>query len=236
MDLEQAGEREPERERPAEAPAGGPSTGVVPTRLAQVGVVLAALALGGTVWFLAPASSALNRSLGGGRLVNAMLLIGAGVAAVAYWAANRFLKPRLPWAKPGQGAWVRTSAYGGMAALALFGAYALHELPPLTSGWSDDLVKQVVFGKTFALKPIFFPAAAFFLLWMLGFHAVANSPRATDFLIETQSEMRKVSWPARKEWVGSTIVVLVVMSALALFLSAADWGLSHALKWLGIGI
>lgn len=235
MDLEQAGEREPERERPAEA-AGGPATGIVATRLARAGVVLAALAIGGCVWFLAPASSALNKSLGGGRLVTPMLLAGAVVAAAVYWAANRFLKPRLAWTKPGQGVWVRGAAYGGMAALALFGGYAVHDLPALTSAWAEDLVKQVVFGKTFALKPIFFPAAAFSLVWMLAFHLVANAPRSADFLIETQSEMRKVSWPARKEWVGSTVVVLVVMSALALFLSAADWGLSHALKWLGIGI
>ncbi|MBI2932313.1 MAG: preprotein translocase subunit SecE [Planctomycetes bacterium] len=62
-----------------------------------------------------------------------------------------------------------------------------------------------------------------------------NRPAWADFLIETQAEMRKVSWPARREWVGSSVVVIVVIAFISLFLYFADEGLSKVMQKLGIG-
>jgi len=46
--------------------------------------------------------------------------------------------------------------------------------------------------------------------------------KTVDLLIETQTEMRKVSWPAQKEFVGSTIVVIVSVLVLAVFIWTVD--------------
>jgi len=46
--------------------------------------------------------------------------------------------------------------------------------------------------------------------------------KAKDFLAETRSEMRKVSFPTRDEVVGTTIVVVVTSFIFAVFLFLAD--------------
>jgi preprotein translocase subunit SecE len=46
--------------------------------------------------------------------------------------------------------------------------------------------------------------------------------RLNVFLSETRSEMKKVTFPSRKEVIGTTVVVLIASFAFALFLWAAD--------------
>ena len=45
-----------------------------------------------------------------------------------------------------------------------------------------------------------------------------NKPSNVDFLIATDSEMKKVNWTSRKELIGSTKVVIIFMFLIALFL------------------
>ena len=51
-----------------------------------------------------------------------------------------------------------------------------------------------------------------------------------QFLREFRVEMRKVTWPSRKEIVASTGVVLVVVLLISFYLGLADLLLSKALK------
>lgn len=44
-----------------------------------------------------------------------------------------------------------------------------------------------------------------------------------QFLREVKVELSKVTWPSRKETVGTTVVVLVFVIILAIFLGAADF-------------
>lgn len=46
--------------------------------------------------------------------------------------------------------------------------------------------------------------------------------KAKEFLSETRSEMRKVSFPSKDEVVGTTIVVIVTSAVFAVFLFGAD--------------
>jgi preprotein translocase subunit SecE len=46
--------------------------------------------------------------------------------------------------------------------------------------------------------------------------------RIREFLSETRSEMRKVSFPSRDEVVGTTVVVVVTSFVFAVFLYVAD--------------
>jgi preprotein translocase subunit SecE len=50
------------------------------------------------------------------------------------------------------------------------------------------------------------------------------------FLREVKVELKKVSWPSRKETIGSTSVVLVVVIIVALFLGIIDIGLSRLVR------
>lgn len=46
--------------------------------------------------------------------------------------------------------------------------------------------------------------------------------KLTKFIREVRSEMRKVSWPNRKELITYTIVVIVTVVIVALFTSVVD--------------
>jgi preprotein translocase subunit SecE len=51
--------------------------------------------------------------------------------------------------------------------------------------------------------------------------------KGIEFLREVRAEARKVTWPARKETIASTSVVLVAVFLIALFLGLVDLGLSR---------
>jgi preprotein translocase subunit SecE len=51
-----------------------------------------------------------------------------------------------------------------------------------------------------------------------------------QFLREVKTELKKVSWPQKKEIVASTSVVLVIVIIIAIFLGLVDLGLSKIIK------
>ncbi len=52
---------------------------------------------------------------------------------------------------------------------------------------------------------------------------VKKENRFAKFYTETRSELRKVVWPSRKEWVNLTIVVIVTSIAVGAALGLVDW-------------
>ncbi|HUI07445.1 MAG TPA: preprotein translocase subunit SecE [Verrucomicrobiae bacterium] len=46
--------------------------------------------------------------------------------------------------------------------------------------------------------------------------------KVRDFLTEVSIELKKSSWPTRKELVDSTIVVMITIVVLGLFVALAD--------------
>ena len=56
--------------------------------------------------------------------------------------------------------------------------------------------------------------------------------RAIQFLSEVRSEVKKVTWPTKKEAMGGTAVVLVVVFIMALFLGLVDLLLSKIVEAL----
>ena len=53
-----------------------------------------------------------------------------------------------------------------------------------------------------------------------------------EFLGETRSEMKKVSFPTRDEVVSTTIVVIVTSFIFAIFLWLADLIILHGYDWI----
>ncbi len=54
--------------------------------------------------------------------------------------------------------------------------------------------------------------------------------RAIDFLREVQVELKKVTWPTRKQTTGTTIVVIIFVFVVAAFLGIFDLGLSKLVQ------
>ena len=54
--------------------------------------------------------------------------------------------------------------------------------------------------------------------------------RSLQFLREVKVELKKVTWPSRKQTVGSTLVVIVLVMIISLFLGIVDAGLSSLVR------
>ncbi len=54
--------------------------------------------------------------------------------------------------------------------------------------------------------------------------------KATLFLREVRAELKKVTWPSRKQTIGSTVVVIVLVAIISLFLGVVDVALSGVIR------
>jgi preprotein translocase subunit SecE len=56
--------------------------------------------------------------------------------------------------------------------------------------------------------------------------------KPTQFVRDVKFEMSKVSWPSIEDLKGSTMVVIVLSLAFAVYIFAADWVLTQLVKLL----
>ena len=54
--------------------------------------------------------------------------------------------------------------------------------------------------------------------------------KGLQFLREVKVELKKVTWPTRKQTIGSTVVVIVLVMIISLFLGVVDIGLSSLIR------
>jgi preprotein translocase subunit SecE len=54
--------------------------------------------------------------------------------------------------------------------------------------------------------------------------------KSVQFLREVKIELKKVTWPTRKQTMGSTIVVIVLVMIISLFLGLVDVSLSSLMR------
>ena len=123
----------------------------------------------------------------------------------------------LEFYKVGQGKWARGVAYFLLTALIIFGGirlYATINVP------GNEWVKGVpIIGAISPYNTIAFGVVLFGVLLM---HVVLNRPGAVDLLIDTEQELKKVSWPSKKEVRNATIVVTLVTFTIAILLFGFD--------------
>jgi preprotein translocase SecE subunit len=117
--------------------------------------------------------------------------------------------------KSGQGYWTRLGTAIAAGLIILFTSYFIYEQLRVWPALLDNngkprpgLVWGVIGG---------FVAASSLLAWHL-----MNKPANVDFLIATDSEMKKVNWTSRKDLIGSTKVVIAFMFIIAALLFVID--------------
>jgi len=64
------------------------------------------------------------------------------------------------------------------------------------------------------------------LAGLYGLGRMLNKPKVADMLIDSETEMRKCTWPSRQETFTSSIVILVVMLFFTAMLAGMDWFLN----------
>ena len=119
--------------------------------------------------------------------------------------------------KANQGRMVRQFTFFGVVILVAFGCLTLSNGPLLSVG--RGLQVGLPFG-----------------LWGVGswlaFRAV-NVPLFADFLISVESELARVTWPARTEVIQATVVVISTMFFLGAFLFVIDLVWTYTFTLIG---
>ncbi len=133
---------------------------------------------------------------------------------------------KLEVVKKGQGKQARGLAYLLGGGLVLFGAISLFAFINRQGQfvWVSDVP---VIGQISLYNVV---ATASFALGLLILHLFLNRPSFVDLLIDTELEMRKVSWPTKKEVQNATIIVVFVTVLLAVMLYGFDWLLQLIFK------
>ncbi|MCG6912041.1 MAG: preprotein translocase subunit SecE [Deltaproteobacteria bacterium] len=54
--------------------------------------------------------------------------------------------------------------------------------------------------------------------------------KSLQFLREVRVELKKVTWPSRKQTIGSTVVVIILVVIISIFLGIVDFGLSNLIR------
>lgn len=107
----------------------------------------------------------------------------------------------------------------------MLAAYGCMTLVPVLRRWFPDLT-NVVWARQLPLLGDFGPASliALLVLAVVGvvIYRLLNRPRIADMLIDTEGELRKVTWPSASEtWTGTLAVAITVVVLLA-FLTLSD--------------
>jgi len=125
----------------------------------------------------------------------------------------------LSFYKPGQGRYVRLGTAGAAGVVGLLLGYYVRGL------LARHLPEDFAYG-TYVMYAV--PALMLAVIALLAVKYL-NQQRAADFLIATESEMKKVSWSSKAEVLGSTMVVIVTVIILAAFIFLVDYLVSGTL-------
>ena len=114
--------------------------------------------------------------------------------------------------KKGQGYWTRMGTAIGAAFLGVMVAFELYNQLPTFMNGGQKHDQHVALG----VALVFLAAYAITAFWF------TNKRTTVDFLVATDSEMKKVNWTTRAELIGSTKIVILFMFLVAIYLFVCD--------------
>ncbi len=137
--------------------------------------------------------------------------------------------------KKGQGKIARWSAAIGASVLLLLGCYRLYWWLQ-SKVWASTPIGGIeVPVLNVPLSAAFVVALAAVAAVGLGVFYASNRPDAADLLIDTETEMRKVTWPTVEEAKNSSLVVIACVTIMALMITLFDIVLRQVFQLVGIG-
>lgn len=127
--------------------------------------------------------------------------------------------------KPDQARPTRNGTFLALGALAWYGASSFHGF--LSWDWAQTSLGFTIPVVNVAVTVGFVVATLVFFAMLLGLRWGINYPRAAELLIDTEAEMKRVTWPSWPETLNGSIVVIVTVVALLVVLAGADFVLSR---------
>ena len=122
-----------------------------------------------------------------------------------------------------------TRSRGGLAVcgggLLLYGVLSFYEW---LGGWprmEEDLSGGML-GDEFPLSVRVILASILLVVCAVGTYIAVNNQRAVEFLISTEGEMAKVSWPTKTEVFNNSVVVIICTVLIGIYLGLVDLGLA----------
>ena len=148
--------------------------------------------------------------------------------------------------KPDQGRYARMFTFWSIGFLMLYGATRLApwlrgkdwnfiKVDGYANNWFDvNLLGEGGRIPILGFQPTYanLIATGLLLAFLYWYYRFLNKPKRADLLIETESEMRKVTWPTWPETWNSTLVVIGTVLFFMVFLAAADWVEATVLNFL----
>jgi preprotein translocase SecE subunit len=127
--------------------------------------------------------------------------------------------------KPGQGKWTRgLTAVGSGIIAVLIAKFTYDQL----QGVGVKADSPLRFWLQMLIPAAMLIGAGWLILWAV------NAPGPCEFLIATESELKKVNWSSKKELIGSTKVVVFVVLLLAGFLFCVDLFFTWVFSLMGV--
>ena len=133
--------------------------------------------------------------------------------------------------KKDQGRYARLAAFWSLAILAFYGSTSLYDelsqrVKALSAPFMASSPKVPILGVPFNGAMLVTVVILVGAVWLI--YRWQQTPKVADLLIETENELRKVTWPTMPEAVNSSLVVIACVLFLMGFLAGADWVLA---KW-----
>jgi preprotein translocase SecE subunit len=122
----------------------------------------------------------------------------------------------------------RSRAIGGLslAALMVYGAFSFFEWLP--ADWKAPLPKiGDLLSEDFRLSVGSIMSVLLGVGFLIGIYKLINFPRFVDFLVETEAELKKVSWASRRQVITESIVVVATVLILGVYIFLIDTVIYH---------
>lgn len=131
------------------------------------------------------------------------------------------------------------TVFWSMASLLFFGATWLHTELRITAEFFrrpliDGFEKVPMLGVTPSLA--FLIATAVLILGTIYIRRWMAKPATHETLVETENEMRKVTWPTLEEAINGSFVVIVAVLFLMAFLAGTDYLLTRITRRVLLGL
>jgi preprotein translocase subunit SecE len=135
--------------------------------------------------------------------------------------------------KEGHGVLVRRVAFVGLATLLVWGGIELYGWL-MAIEWFRHPDRRWVNYRIPVVHQFIDPAFVISWLVIIGgcilIYRLLNKPRSADFLIETDTEVRKVTWPTWNDAWNSSLIVLLFVLVVTGFIFFSDWVINLIMK------
>lgn len=128
------------------------------------------------------------------------------------------------------------TVFWSVAILVFYGCTSLHTTLSTMGNLADPLGgmdRVPVIGVELNLALVISSLVCLLGLWLV--YRWEQKPKNADLLIETEQELRKVTWPTIDEAVDSSLVVAGTVLFLMTFIAGADWFLGRLARRILLG-